>query len=81
MRKPGHREGVRRYQRYGQLTLAVGKTLDAELEKFIDENAQTSFGVSPEKLLHEMRKKPSAPQTPCAVCNGRSCEFCPKVRP
>jgi hypothetical protein len=27
MRKPGHREGVRRYQRYGQLTLAVGKTL------------------------------------------------------
>lgn len=27
MRKPGHREGVRRHQRYGQQTLDVGVTL------------------------------------------------------
>ena len=27
-RLPGHREGIRRHQRYGQLTLAVAPTLD-----------------------------------------------------
>lgn len=30
MRKPGHRQGVRRYQRYGQTTLNVGRTLAPE---------------------------------------------------
>ena len=47
MKQPGHWEGVRRYQRYGQLTLAVGKTL--------------------------------RPETKCVVCDGKGCEFCPKV--
>ena len=29
MRKPGHPQGVRRHQRYGQQTLNVGATLDS----------------------------------------------------
>jgi hypothetical protein len=32
MRKPGHREGIRRHQRYGQLTLTVGQTLRTKWE-------------------------------------------------
>lgn len=32
-RQPGHRQGVRRYQRYGQTALDVGRTLDFSLDE------------------------------------------------
>lgn len=40
MRKPGHREGVRRYQRYGQTTLDVGRTLDPQFSLDEEDDAE-----------------------------------------
>ena len=39
-RKPGHREGVRRFQRYGQTTLDVGSTLDERFRLSENEEAE-----------------------------------------
>ena len=44
-RKPGHREGVRRHQRYGQKTLELGvRTLDPSYQLRIDGEVVETLG-------------------------------------
>lgn len=71
-RKPGHREGVRRYKRYGQLGLPLGKTLDLATDAMLDQLQEQIDRTTGEPGRVRVVR-------PCAVCAGEGCEFCPKV--
>lgn len=92
-RLPGHREGIRRHQRYGQQTLDVGKTLvlfckgcDSPLNEagyctnpnWCTFKDRQQRGALPGRMsLAELRLIRS--RRKCVVCDDKGCEFCPKV--
>jgi hypothetical protein len=76
----GHREGVRRNQRYGQTTLDVGPTLD----NVIQLPARPGFAVFGFRNRREVERYVAdagiGERPSCVVCDGTmNCEFCPKV--
>lgn len=70
-RLPGHREGIRRHQRYGQLALELGRTLAPEYVLSVE----TVRTIKGEDVEVEIKR----PVIACFVCDDRGCEFCPKV--
>lgn len=99
-RLPGHREGIRRHQRYGQQTLDLGRTLaphltlvrpcqfcgstDCEWAEGDTQLACTDCGFETREFALTISDEVVEVEVVtsiglCVVCDGRGCEFCPRV--